>query len=388
LGSISEAAEVLLARLLCREPWPRAELRALIEGDSPELFSVVAEGLSDRFDPALAEVYAEVFAEAIAAVRPEWRAAELVARHRRVRRRRRFEGPDPRAVYVLSRHTLGADVAVTSVLLDGLKRRFPAARIVFAGGRKSYELFAADPRLEHLPLVYGHGLRSRIGVWPGVWEDGAIVVDPDSRLTQLGLVPVCPEENYYFFDSRSYGGDGDESLGALARRWLSHTFSIQEAEPYIAPAGAGRRPAHNETAVSFGVGDNPAKRIEGDFEPSLVAALAARGPVVVDSGAGGEEAERARRAAAGTSARLYSGPFAEFASLIAGAPLYVGYDSAGQHVAAACGVPLVSVFAGYPCERFCRRWRPSGRGPIAVLVREPGEKAGHLLGRTLAAVAP
>ena len=37
---------------------------------------------------------------------------------------------------------------------------------------------------------------------------------------------------------------------------------------------------------------------------------------------------------------------------------YVGYDSAGQHVAAASGTPLISIFAGYPSERMFQRWRP------------------------------
>ena len=35
----------------------------------------------------------------------------------------------------------------------------------------------------------------------------SIVIDPDSRLTQLGLLPICREEDYYFFESRSFGAD-------------------------------------------------------------------------------------------------------------------------------------------------------------------------------------
>jgi ADP-heptose:LPS heptosyltransferase len=40
--------------------------------------------------------------------------------------------------------------------------------------------------------------------------------------------------------------------------------------------------------------------------------------------------------------------------------LYVGYDSAGQHVASACGVPLISIFRGSVSERFFSRWQPDG----------------------------
>ena len=39
---------------------------------------------------------------------------------------------------------------------------------------------------------------------------------------------------------------------------------------------------------------------------------------------------------------------------------YVGYDSAAGHVAAACGVPLISIFKGAVCERMFERWKPSG----------------------------
>ena len=67
---------------------------------------------------------------------------------------------------MLSRVTLGADVAVTSVLMDAAKRRFPRAEIVFVGPRKNYELFAGDPRIRHAPVAYRRGsLRDRLAVW-------------------------------------------------------------------------------------------------------------------------------------------------------------------------------------------------------------------------------
>ena len=51
----------------------------------------------------------------------------LVARYERVRRPRPVTWK-PAPVFVLSRVTLGADVAVTSVLLDAAKQAFPDAR--------------------------------------------------------------------------------------------------------------------------------------------------------------------------------------------------------------------------------------------------------------------
>jgi hypothetical protein len=379
----AEAARIL-STCLRGEAWAESDLRHLIERESPDLFRVLAEGLSDRFDPRLSEAYAGIFARVIAAVLPEYEPAKLIERYARVRRPRRYVREDPRTVYVLSRVTLGADVAITAVILDGMKRRFPASRIVFAGPEKNFELFSADSRIEHLPVPYGSGgsLRDRIGICPELAGPGSIVIDPDSRLTQLGLLPVCPEENYYFFDSRAWGGDGAESLGCLTRRWLRDSFEIDGARAYIAPREQPRAAA--EITVSLGVGGNPAKLVPPPFEALLLEALSHRGGVIVDAGAGGEEAGRVARAIGVAPVRTWRGSFAGFASIIARSRLYIGYDSAGQHVAAACGVPLVAVFAGAPCERFRQRWRPSGPGRIEV-VRADAAGAASVLEQTLEA---
>lgn len=73
----------------------------------------------------------------------------------------------------------------------------------------------------------------------------------------------------------------------------------------------------------------------------------------------------------GVQATLWEGSFAGFASIIAGSRLYVGYDSAGQHVAAACGVPLISIFAGFPSPRMFARWRPTGIHSAVIRVDQP-----------------
>jgi ADP-heptose:LPS heptosyltransferase len=340
---------------------------------SRDLFRVVAEGLADRFEPALCDTYAALFSEALAAVEPELNAQALLARYRKIRKPRVFQGEDVSDVFVLSRVTLGADVAITSVVLDAAKQRFPDARIFLVGSRKSWELSEADARIEHLPVAYPRSgsLHERLEGWrvlrSSVSQPRSITIDPDSRLTQLGLAPVCADEDYYFFESRAYGGDGDESLGTLTKRWVSETFGVGQSRAYIAPkqANAGE-PA---ITVSLGVGENPAKRIGDPFEAELLAALARRGvPVLIDKGAGGEEAERVERALPRSdNIRCWEGSFAGFASAIAGSRLYIGYDSAGQHVAAACGVPLVSIFAGFPTPRMLERWRPTGPGPIEVV---------------------
>jgi len=356
--------------------------RALIEEPCGQaLFTVLAEGLADRFEPALCDVYARLFSQAIAAVVEGADAASLAARYERVRRPRRIAG-EPRRVFVLSRVTLGADVAVTSVLLDAAKRRFPRAEIVFAGPQKNYELFAADPRLRHAPVDYRRGsLRERLAVRQELAgllaAPDSITLDSDSRLTQLGLLPVCPEDRYYLFESRAYGGASDRTLPELAAAWAAETLGVDGAKPYIALAGqvggGSQGPAPPVIAVSLGVGENPAKGLPDPFEEQLLALLSERGAICIDKGAGGEEAARVDRAVArsGVRAAFWDGSFAGFAAIIAAARLYAGYDSAGQHVAAAAGVPLISIFAGFPAQRMFQRWRPAGPRSVVIRVDRP-----------------
>lgn len=363
--SCNKRAADLLERCLRGQTWPPALVRALAAGEcSDALFRVVVEGLADRFEPALCDTYAALMAEAIA----PGGSAPLVERYRRVRVPRPIGG-DPRTVFVLSRVTLGADVAVTSVILDAAKRRFPRAAICLVGPRKNWELFAADSRIRHLQVNYGRGtLRERLAAAAELCRllaaPDSIVIDPDSRLTQLGLLPVCPEERYYFFESRAFGGESHDPLPVVTRHWAQQTFGVGDAAPFVAlPEQASGWPA-GSIAISLGVGENPAKRIADPFEAGLLRLLAASGaPICIDRGAGGQEASRVERAVAesGAQVEMWSGSFAGFASIIARSRLYVGYDSAGQHVAAACAVPLISVFAGFACPRMFHRWRPAGR---------------------------
>jgi ADP-heptose:LPS heptosyltransferase len=389
----------LLDCCLAGERWPGDLLDRLTTPDcSDALFRVVVERLADLFEPRLCDVYADLFSEVIASAIPELSASELRARYDRVRWPRMFQGDPDRVdhVFVLSRVTLGADAAITSVLLDAARERFPRARIVLVGSQKSWELFAGRPRIEHALASYRRSgsVRDRLALWPDLKRllsvPGAIVIDSDSRLTQLGLLPVCAEENYYFFESRACEAESANPLPLLAARWASQTFAIDGAAAWVAPRTAEsiQVPGRPLVTMSLGVGDNPAKRIADPFEEQLVAHVARNAYVLIDEGAGGEEAARVQRAIAKSGApskHLHTcrGSFASFASVIAHSDLYIGYDSAGQHVAAACGVPLLSVFAGFPSPRFFSRWRPWGSGKIEIVKAGQEEPPLQMLQRAI-----
>ena len=360
-------------------PWSTEDVDQ-IAGD-PALFRVLAEGLSDRFEPALVDRYVEIFTYVLAKKLANVPAASLRERYARIREPREYSGNSEavRDIYVLSRITLGADVAITSVILDGLKRRFRNARLWLCGDRKSYQLFESDNRIGYYPLSYqrGSGL-DQILIEKPYWKAG-LVVDPDSRITQLGLLPVCPEENYLFFESRRAEADSEETLTQLAQRWVRTTFGV-EAKPYLAPKPV--RWGAKYVAVSLGTGGNAEKGLPAAFERELIERLSwGSVPVVVDLGAGGDEAERVQQAVNGlASVSTHKGTFAEFASVISQCAHYYGYDSGGSHVAAVTGVPMTAFFKGHVNERMFQRWKPSGGGNIRVIrIDEPQPDVAKLL---------
>jgi Glycosyltransferase family 9 (heptosyltransferase) len=358
--SASISCSDVLAAIRRGEQIPPATIRDLGDNQPGEFFRIIVEALADSFDPAQAHAYEDLMRAWIPA-----RAAIQPVIPDRVE-----------TVFVLSRVTLGADIKITSIILNAMKRRFPEAEIVLVGNRKSAEVFSADSRISHLNADYprtgavatriqfAHDLRRQI--------DGPnrLVVDPDSRMTQLGLIPVCAPEHYFHFLSRDYKG-AVSNLTELTQNWLLQTFG-ETGEAWIATPRVEIEGVAPRVTVSLGVGDNETKRIHGDFEAQLIRTLGETFRTIwIDRGVGGNEATRVTAAAQASGCidriRFWEGSFAGFASLIAQSDLYAGYDSAGQHAAAATGTPLITIFAGAPSERFRQRWSPQGPGRIQTI---------------------
>lgn len=350
--SCSRRAVELLERIRRGKQLPFAQVKALGEECTGEFFRVVVESLADSFDPAEANIYQELMRAWI----PSPPRSSVPPVPERID-----------TVYILSRVTLGADIKIVSPILAAMHSRFPSARIVFVGGRKSAELFASEKKIEFLEADYPRSgsmaqrmafaahLRQRLST------PNSIVIDPDSRMTQLGLIPAAEPALYFHFPSRSAGVD-TTNLSQLLSEWLNKTF-VAKGNAWIAPTPVvidGERPI---AALSLGVGENESKRLGVAFEARMIAAIAKRFRTVhIDRGMGGEEARRVTEAAGRSGAvdqvRFREGSFADFASVIQQSDFYAGYDSAGQHAAAAAGTPLITVFAGAPSERFRKRWSP------------------------------
>lgn len=336
-----------------------SEVRALGDECTGEFFRIVVESLADSFDPRQAAIYETLMR---AWIPPAPRAVPLVPE--------RVE-----TVYVLSRVTLGADIKIVSPILLAMRERFANANVVFVGNRKSAELFEHKRGFRFLEADYPRGgsMRDRIAFAEQLRDrldtPNRIVVDPDSRITQLGLVPVCQPEHYFHFPSRGIGGESNANLTELLREWLRGVFGVS-GHAWIEPKRVEIDAMRPFAAISLGVGENENKRLGMDFERRMIAEIAKRfRTLFIDRGIGGAEAARVTEAAevieqeacGSIDLRFWDGSFAGFASIVSQSDFYAGYDSAGQHAAAASDTPLVTIFRGAPSARFRERWAPAAR---------------------------
>lgn len=402
------------------------------------IFHHAVESMADAFEPRFCDLYIQFFARVVEYCKSlpdgQWldqrlryfglrTEQDLIRRAVGLRFPRKTGLPDSvKKVLVLSRVTLGADVAITSLVLQKMMRAFPQARVVLLAGKKSELLFAGESRIVVRRAEYprGGGLLERLAAWPvvvdAVQEELAdlgpreyLVIDPDSRLTQLGMLPVLREESAYrFFESRSFSREGYETLADLTGAWLGEVFGPDSAplHPWVslppeamrfAGAVRGTSPESRWVSINFGVGDNPGKRLDDLFEHRLLTAMLERGwHILLDKGEGEEEIVRAERRLAalreagyhvaeiradggpppaGARVVAWRGSLAGFGALIGVSDLYVGYDSACQHIAAALGVNTVDIFAGFRSLRMTQRWRPSGPAEVRLVVVDPHSRS-------------
>ena len=70
-----------------------------------------------------------------------------------------------------------------------------------------------------------------------------ILIDPDSRLSQLGVLPLIALEHYFFFDSRSEGSFAvNLSMAQLTNTWLDRITGVEEFLLSQGLAAAGKYP--------------------------------------------------------------------------------------------------------------------------------------------------
>jgi ADP-heptose:LPS heptosyltransferase len=393
------------------------------------LFSIIIESLCDDFEALQTETYNRVMAQVISYCRtiPQGRDLDnrlrnfnlfsfddLIDRTNSIRKDGSTLSPQKsiKKILLLSRITIGADVAITSIVLQRLSEIFPQAQIVLLGSGKLKEVYGGNPDISIRDIPYSRrgGLLERLSSWHCVLniiaeetstcsENEIVLIDTDSRLSQLGVLPLLPLDRYYFFDSRSDSSlNRRMSMAELTNAWINNltgveSFSFSKVwipQPYLDKAqGVCSKMRINGAkriiAVNFGVGGNPRKRVGRHLEDKLLLTLLNEPDtlIVLDKGAGDEEVSYINSIinsiqSCGHNAHHTGFEFenmgkikhgivgvqssiGQMAALIAHCDEFIGYDSACQHIAAALETPCLTVFAGSNNMRFIRRW--SAHGP-------------------------
>lgn len=402
-------------------------------------FRSIVEPLNDSFDANDRDVYYDVFSYVIHLIRelPEaghidrtlkkfglFTQQDLLDRVKSLIDHNNTESTkihNIKKVFVLSRVTIGADVAITSIIIERSKKIFPNARIFFLANKKNYELFGNDKNIKILPLDYQRkgGLITRLESWlealkhvedetKDIKPSEYVIIDSNSRITQLGLLPlVFYDVGYYLFEPLAHTDEEKRKLGEDVNEWLTKIFGKDDVDDITYPT-LSIPDEYNKSAndlfkklsnkniivtVNFGVGGNNDKRISDDFEFEVVLYLIDNGAtVILDEGFGEDEIERADSIINQLKSRgktiikvsedlsftttsipdliAYKGGIGQFSAIISLSQLYLGYDSMGQHVAAALEIPELVIFNGYPTVKFSRKWHPYGKGIINIIHAE------------------
>jgi ADP-heptose:LPS heptosyltransferase len=398
------------------------------------LFSIIIESLCDDFEDLQTETYNRVMAQIISYCR-KLRAArdldrflrdfriytrdDLLTRISTIRRDSKMLPLKRRVkkILLLSRVTIGADVAITSIIIQRLAQLFPAAELVLIGDGKLDEIYGGNASIKLSLIAYNRkgGLLDRLSSWQAVLNiidrelagcplENTILIDPDSRLSQLGVLPIIDRDHYFFFDSRSeVSFAGNLSMAQLTNAWLNKIAgeedfhhprvwllpsNLQKAAQLVAKLKSNG--ARRVIALNFGVGGNPRKKVGRRLEQDLLLNLLQETNTVIllDKGFGDDELHNSNALLAGIDAKgfdvhhaVFDGALktglswgaiglqtriGEIAAIIANCDEYIGYDSACQHIAAALETPCLTIFAGSNNMRFIRRW--SAFGPEACKI--------------------
>jgi ADP-heptose:LPS heptosyltransferase len=401
------------------------------------LYSIIIEGLCDDFSSSGVNLGNIVLLRLLALARNHptglrtnnllnslgfTDSQKLLERYQRLWQRRlpaNKEFKKVKKIIVLSRVTVGSDLAITSIIVQRLRHSFANAETVIIGPRHINEIFYDLDRVSYLAFNYVRQgtLVERLTFWPELYDlveqqcrglaSGEIILfDPDSRLSQLGLLPLLPEQDTYYFNSRQdqSPASSDFSLRQLTNKWLDKILNDSRVvQPMVANCAAHEEAAtvffrqikHSfVVAANFGVGGDSRKRVTDPFEELLIFALLATPNTILllDTGNTGEEKTRIAkilRSAAdkGISTDTvneneldckkinfshgiinFNGGVSSLAAVIRRSNIFLGYDSCCQHLATALGIPAVIAFAGAPNQRFRRRWQPGNQKGLTITV--------------------
>lgn len=330
-------------------------------------------------------------------------------------------------VFILSRATIGADALITGIILSKIKKEMPFTNITFIDSLGIGGALFNIPKIKNITEFKNEqdelislkwnrnefSLLERLNYSADLWtflksktkklnKTEYLIIDPSTRLSQTGLMPVSPLFSYFLMpfhmlkENPITNEDCKEiySLGDLTNIYLDKIFGKSEK---IYPCLYLNTNEENKikslwqklslnkdfvTIVHLG-GEPESKWLSEEFEINLLRNLIEKKlkPILIRTPNRKEEEknkcliemlEKGNKKIVQieegenienedtSKADIYTfkGSISSFAPLIKNAQLYIGYDSLGQHLAAALEIPLITIFAGHINKVFLRRWTP------------------------------
>ncbi len=417
-----------------------------------ELFGSVVEELNNTFTLKNRLTYYKVFAQVIEYCRhlPEGEAlnealnrfgladeAALLARTMRIRKPKPIDAlqrSKVNKVFILSRITIGADIAITSMAFEKMMRLFPDAEIIFLGPSQSRPLFSGNPRISYKSVNYERkgNLIGRFNTWLNLLEvieeqghdnDSYIIIDADTRLSQVGLLPFTAGDRGYFFYEADI--DKDKLLAEHFSDWLNKTF-VEEGESALYPS---LYPEDKDLSlakelfrkfsledkyvigVHLGTGGVSSKAVSIPFETELIHSLIREGAtVMLYKGVNAKEEERTDRiigalkkedisiseiredeiegldSSAAQIIVFSRTGIALSAAILGKCQQVVSYSSSSKHIAGAMKVPVTVIYVRE--ASFVDRWVPYTTSSVDVVRITPEEKPDEsgVLSRVMASV--
>lgn len=309
----------------------------------------------------------------------------------------------PERILVVALHNLG-DAVMGSALLPPLRRLYPQAELGLWVKEYARELFdfpagdvhihAADPFWDRAPGRSKGSLRAFLGAVADIRArkyDLAFVLDSDWRRALACWLAGIPNRVGYrrrksgLFLTHGVSGSAQghviESHARLLSAWRGTPVPLDWLRPEIGlspdqksrgsawRAGLGWR--ERVVAAMHLISGDPAKDWPLEKWAELIENLRARIPrlgIVVLSAPQEEAAlRRALGAAPSGQVQIASGSISRMKDILSQANLFIGGDSGLGHVAAALGVPALSLFG--PTDP--ARYRPVGGGRTMVIRGNP-----------------
>jgi len=182
---------------------------------------------------------------------------------------------DIKKIFVLSRSTMGAEIALNGIIIPKLLRIFKNAEIIFIDSTSTGKYLFKDPKIKivdkfkdengnvinlkwdrkGMPIKERFECSANVSFFinheiKNLREDEYFIVDADTRLSQTGSMPLVKTENHYFIDTTQKNGEfgvhiNDVSkvklLGRVCNEYLNYVFEDNEIDyPQISLSKQGK----------------------------------------------------------------------------------------------------------------------------------------------------